>query len=125
MFEHLGYTFMEMPHMDCWLDRDLMAGEFIIAQDMENGRKLKLATRVIDPTPQGLTVGLEDLTILTLRWEKVPGADYYTVYESFDPMDFTGATIHSTLTNELDLPMPPDAKVFYQVTAMKEEGPMR
>ena len=125
LFEPLGNTYMEMPHMACGLFRPLMAGEYIIAQDMENGRKLKLATRVIDPTPQGLTVGIEDLTMLTLRWEAVPGADYYNIFESFDPMDFTGATVYFTDTNEFSLPMPPDDKLFYQVKAMKEDGPMR
>ncbi len=125
MFEYLGNTYMEMPHMECWLGRPLVAGEFIIAIDAENGRKLNLATKVIDPTPELVTLALESAAVLTLRWEKVPGADYYNVYESPDPMDFTGAMIYFAETNEFSLPLPPDGKLFYQVTAAKEGGPTR
>ena len=126
-FEDLGWTYMEMPHMSCELFRPLMAGEFIIAEDAENGRKLKLATRVIDPTPQDVTISLFDpaAQIYILRWEAVPGANYYNIYESYDPMVFPPEPMYGSTTNEMHILAPIGEKLFYQVTAMKEEGPMR
>lgn len=127
LFELLGNIHMEMPHMDCWLEGSLMAGEYIIAIDMENGRKLNLATKVIDPTPQNVTISLFDpaAQIYILRWEAVPGADYYNVYESDDPMHFPTDPTYGSTTNEMHILAPNGEKFFYQVTAMKEEGPMR
>jgi len=124
-YEPLGNVWMEMPHMECWLSRPLMVGEFIIAKDMETGTRLDLATKVIDPTPEELTIHVQAAGLLHLIWEAVPGANYYYVHESFDPMDFTGATTYTTHTNEFYLPMMPAVtKLFYRVTAAKE-GPMQ
>jgi len=126
MFEFLGSTHMEMPHMECWLARSLMAGEYIIAIDAENGRKLNLATKVIAPAVHGLTISLFDAAAqdYILRWEAVPGANMYYIYESSDPMVFPPWPMYASPTNEMHILAPIGEKLFYQVTAAKEE-PMR
>jgi hypothetical protein len=124
-YEPLGNVWMEMPHMECWLMRPLMPGEYLIAMDMETGTRLDLATKVIDPTPKELTIRVQAGAQLHLIWEAVPGANYYYIYESYDPLDFTGATTYTTHTNEFYLPMMPSVtKLFYRVTAVRE-GPMQ
>ncbi|MFH1011889.1 MAG: hypothetical protein V1784_11735 [bacterium] len=95
--EHLGSVWMEMPHMDCGLMRPLMAGEFIIAMDMETGGHLALATKVAGPTPPAAPT---DVTIkynattgnVELRWTDT-GAPYYFVYRSTSPYNYSGSTL--------------------------------
>ncbi len=124
-YELLGMIHMEMPHMDCWIDRPLMAGEFILGIDMENGRKLNLATKVIDPTPQDFVIHMDPDGAINGVWEKVKGADYYNIYESDDPFLFPPMPSYTTTETFIPLPIPPDEKRFYRVTAAKEDGPMR
>jgi hypothetical protein len=122
LYESLCDLWMVIPDMGCDLMRPLMAGEFIIAMDMENGRKLNLATKVIDPTPKELVLWLDSDGMLHLRWKEVPGASYYCIYKGLEPFEFPPEPTYYSETNEIVVPSADDKK-FYRVTASKE-GPM-
>lgn len=118
LFEQLG-----MLHMvggvdaECLLMRPLLAGEFILAMDMNTGDR-SLPIGVINPVPQDVTIILDATDMLHLRWEAVPSADYYAVYKADDPSDFPPEPTYFTETNEIVLPVA-DEKKFYRVTAVR------
>lgn len=105
-------------HEECDLLRPLEAGEFIIAADELDGNRLALATPVIDPTPQKLTLVLTNAGELHLGWESVPGADYYRIYTSDDAESFFDTGL-APEENEIILPLPGAQRQFYRVTAEK------
>jgi hypothetical protein len=118
LFQQLG-----MLHMvggvdaECLLIRPLLAGEFILAMDMITGER-SLPIGIINPVPQKVTIILDATAMLHLRWEAVPGADYYSVYNTDDPTNFPLEPTYITVVNEIVLPVA-DEKMFYQVTAVR------
>ncbi|MFH1011886.1 MAG: hypothetical protein V1784_11720 [bacterium] len=118
LFEPLGMMHM-VGGMDaeCMLMRPLMAEEFILAMDMNTGA-WSSPVQVIHPVPQELTLVLDATGLLHLRWEVVPGADYYAVYKANEPFDFPPAPTYFTETNELVMPLADDMK-FYRVSAVR------
>jgi hypothetical protein len=125
--DSLGEIFVELlgtvlmsdgVHGDCALLRELEAGEFIIASDAADDNRLDLATRVIDPTPRELTVSYDEEGFLHLQWESVPGADHYRVYSSSNSEEFFDTGLAPTQC-EIAMPVPPQARQFYRVTAEK------
>jgi hypothetical protein len=117
LHEPLGNVWMEWGvHAECMLSRALEPGEFILAIDMETGGRLRLATKVIDPTPQNMTICFLP-GVFVLQWEEVLGADHYNIYESDDPELFPADPTYTAFINEFGLPMMPNEKLFYRVTA--------
>jgi len=123
--DSLGETLFEMlsvtPMMDgvdaeCLLGRPLMAGEFIVPVDADMDEQQGPVVRVFDPTPHGLTMQYLP-GIFLLRWEEVSGADHYNIYDSDDPVEFSLEPTFISYTNEFALPMIPDEKLFFRVTA--------
>ncbi len=122
----LGEILMEplgMIHMiggvdaECMLMRPLMAEEFILAVDMQTG-EWSSPVQVMSLTPQEVTISLEGPGLLHLRWEAVPGADYYAIYKSNEPFEFPPEPSYFTETNEIILPLADEVK-FYRVTAVR------
>lgn len=117
--EALGAVFMgSRVHEECALLRALIAGEYIIAVDQIDGSRLSLATRVIDPTPQGLTMYVTPSGELCLRWESVSGASHYKIYASEDAVNY-GDTGLTTVASQMVLPLYADNRHFFSVTAEK------
>lgn len=122
LYEQLGTVAMfDGVDAECPLYRPLVEGEFVLSIDAGTGARLNLATKVGSFAPKNLTIHLEtfEIPMLYLRWDEVPGADHYLIFESEDPMDFTGATTHISMTNEFTLPLPYGEKWFYQVKAVR------
>jgi hypothetical protein len=118
IMEPLGMIHMiEGIDAECMLLRPLMAGEFILAMDMNTGDRSG-AIQVGSPIPQELTVFTEGPGWIHLRWEPVPGADYYAIYKSNEPFVFPPEPSYFTETNEIILPLADDMK-FYRVTAVR------
>lgn len=117
LYEPLCTVWMEWGvHAECTLPRALELGEFILAIDAETGGRLRLATKVVDPTPQNLTIHFLP-GVLLLQWDEVPGADHYNIYESDDPVEFSLEPTYISFTNEFAIPMPDPERWFYRVTA--------
>jgi len=102
----------------CTLNRSLMAGEFIIAHDLNTNEQLLLATQVIHPVPQRLTIACAADETIHLRWDAVEGAAFYQIYASFDAENFFFTGL---VTPETHFVLPPSAepKQFYRVTAVR------
>jgi hypothetical protein len=103
---------------ECALVRTLLAGEFVIAVDQVDGSQLSLATRVIDPAPQKVTLSVMTDGALRLAWASVPGADHYLIYASEDAELYfeTGLVAEEP---EIILPLPSLLRQYYYVTAEK------
>ncbi len=102
------------------LTRPVVAGEYLIARDLTWNWQLTRAITVVDPTPQRLTLAVQDGS-LHFRWSAVQGADHYHLQASFDSEQFDDTGIEST-TNELILPFDPSLpKQFYRVAAVRGE----
>jgi hypothetical protein len=118
LFEPLGIIHMVGGvDAECMLMRPLEAGEFILAMDMNTG-DMSDPIQVMSLTPQEVTIVCEGSGLLHLRWEPVPGADYYAVYKSNDPFEFPPEPSYFTETNEIVLPLADEVK-FYRVTAVR------
>jgi hypothetical protein len=102
---------------ECMLSRALMPEEFILAMDMQTG-ELSSPVQIVNPVAQELTLILDATGLMHLRWEAVPGAGYYAIYESDDPFEFPPEPTYFTETNEIVLPFADEVK-FYRVTAVK------
>ena len=102
----------------CALTRPLVADEFVIAHDLNSNEQLLLATKVINPVPQHLTVAYAADEAVHLSWSAVEGAAFYHIYASFDAVNFffTGF-----VTPETHFILPPsgEPKQFYRVTAFR------
>jgi len=119
LFEELGMTHMfSGVDGECMLSRPLLAEEFVLPIDMQTGERLRLATKVINPIPQEVTIVLEAPGMLHLRWEAVPGAEYYAIYKALEPFEFPPEPSFFTETNEIVLPLADEVK-FYRVTAVR------
>ncbi len=104
-----------MPGVDaeCPLMRPLLAGEYVLAVDAETNQRLKIPTAVIDPTPHALTLYYFD-GMMSLHWNAVPGAEYYTVYSTIGGMEIP---LFDTPDTQAMLPLPLEARGFFRVTA--------
>jgi hypothetical protein len=117
LVEQLG-----MMHMvggvdaECMLVRPLLTGEFILAMDMATG-SMSSPVQIGNRIPQEVTIICEGPGLLHLRWEVVPGADYYAIYESDDPFEFPPAPTFFSETNEIVLPLENEPS-FYRITAV-------
>jgi fibronectin type 3 domain-containing protein len=85
--------------------------------DMQTG-ELSSPVQIVNPVAQELTLILDATGLMHLRWEAVPGAGYYAIYESDDPFEFPPEPTYFTETNEIVLPFADEVK-FYRVTAVK------
>ncbi|MBM3324334.1 MAG: hypothetical protein FJY66_01565 [Calditrichaeota bacterium] len=118
LWEPLGMTHMVAGvDAECMLLRPLMPEEFILAMDMQTGGKSS-PVQVINPVPQEVTMIRQSPALLHLRWDAVPGADYYAIYKSNEPFEFPPAPSYFSETNEIILPLADDVK-FYRVTAVR------
>jgi hypothetical protein len=119
LFEQLGMTPMVTGvDAECPLVRPLVPEEFILAMDMQSGDRSGVV-QIINPTLQEATLTLDETGMLHLRWEAVPGADYYAIYKMNEPFEYPPEPTYFSETNELVLPAADDMK-FYRVTAIKE-----
>jgi hypothetical protein len=102
----------------CTLTRSLVADEYVIAHDLISNEQLLLATKVINPVPQHLTIACVADGTVRLAWSAVEGASFYRIYASLDAQNFffTGF-----VTPETHFIMPPsgEPKQFYRVTAFR------
>jgi hypothetical protein len=117
--EPLGYITMELPHMECMLMRPLMAGEFVIARDMETGEQLSLATKVACyAAPSDVTIKYDaSLDIVQIRFTG-DDAPFYLLYRA---PDIQGPYSHiATIPRGVgyyEEHVGSQTKAFYRVTA--------
>ncbi len=117
LYELLGTTQMTGGvDAECMLSRPLMEGEFVLAVDAGTGDRIRCATKVIDPVPKEFTIHYLS-GVLLLQWDEVPGVDHYNIYQSDDPVEFSLEPTFISYTNEFALPMMPNEKLFFRVTA--------
>ena len=102
----------------CALNRPLVADEFVIAHDLNSNEQLLLATQVINPAPQHLTLAYAVDETVHLSWSAVEGAAFYQIYASFNAVNFffTGMVTHET---HFTVPPSGEPKQFYRVTAVR------
>jgi hypothetical protein len=118
LFDLLGTVlFEDSVQYAMELARPLLAGEYIIPQDLVNGERSGCPTQVIFPPPTALVIGYDpEFGMLQLTWEAVPGALTYALHASDDGVEFYDTGIRSG-TNQLEIPLPPMEIQFYRVTA--------
>jgi len=118
VFDELGSMLMlDNVHTVCPIARPLIAGEFILANDLANGEHLRLAMKVVDPTIDDLTISFGD-GLLRLDWGDVPGAGQYELLESVDDSEYFPTGISSAMS-ELELGPPLADIMHYEVAARR------
>ncbi|MBU0693006.1 hypothetical protein KKC97_06810 [bacterium] len=120
-----GIEFLGLVHMTdtvdavCGLSRPLVAGEFIYAYDATLDLNLRLATKVVDPTPTEVTINFDSNDgMLKVYYGNGLKNCHYELWSSDDCIEFYNTGLTST-DGHFEFPLPPQEKQFYQVRAVR------